>query len=78
MNSRERVCRAVEFRGPDRVPFEWYEHGVGVLDMKRTDIAWVKFNPLRDERSVEVGNEVRHVDEWGCLWVSYKSVPTMG
>lgn len=77
MDSRERVWRAVEFEGPDRVPFEWYEYGVGVLDLKRTDIAGVGFKPLQGSWS-EAGNEIRYVDEWGCIWVSYKSLPTIG
>jgi len=46
--------------------------------MKRSDIAGVYFNSLQEKRVIEVGNEVRHTDEWSCVWVSYKSVPTMG
>lgn len=78
MNSRDRVWRAVEFKGPDRVPFEWYRYGVGVIDLERSDICWVGFNPLKRSEVRELGNEVQVVDEWGCIWVSYKSIPTMG
>jgi len=77
LDSRERVCRAVEFKGPDRVPFEWYKYGVGVLDIERTDIAGIYYKPLQGS-TTEIGNEVRVVDEWGCIWVSYKYIPTMG
>jgi len=78
LDSQERVWRAVEFESPDRVPFEWYKYGVGALDIKRSDLAWIGFRPLREAEAEEVGNEIRVVDEWGCLWVSYKSIPTMG
>jgi uroporphyrinogen decarboxylase len=78
LDSRERVWKAVEFESPDRVPFEWYRHGVTELDVERSDLVWVDFNPLKEPGIEESGNEVRTVDEWGCLWVSYKSIPTMG
>lgn len=78
MDSRERVRRAVEFRRPDRVPLEWYRHGVTVPDPERSDMIWTKYRPL-GEPVVEVrGDEVRSTDEWGCTWVSYRSIPTMG
>ena len=41
MDSRERVRRAVEFESPDRVPFEWYKHGIGEPDLERSDLAWM-------------------------------------
>ncbi len=78
MDSRERVTRAVEFRTPDRIPYEWYEHGVGTADRERSDILWTRYKPLRDPIVEVNGDEVRETDEWGCTWVSYKSIPTMG
>ncbi|UCD45299.1 MAG: hypothetical protein JSV27_02020 [Candidatus Bathyarchaeota archaeon] len=78
MDSRERVRRAVEFKRPDRVPLEWYVHGVTVPDLERSDIIWTGFNSLREPVVEERGDEVRSTDEWGCTWVSYKSIPTMG
>jgi hypothetical protein len=78
MDSRERVRRAVEFDFPDRVPFEWYKHGVNQPDYERTDILWVHYKPLEEPLIEEKGNEVWSTDEWGCTWVSYKSIPTMG
>lgn len=70
--------RAVEFRSPDHIPYEWYMHGVSVPDMVRSDILRVRYKPLR-EPIVEVkGDEVWSTDEWGCTWVSYDSIPTMG
>lgn len=78
MDSRERVKRAVEFRYPDRIPFEWYKHGEGEPDLERSDLVWVRYKPLSDPLTVEEGDEIRKTDEWGCTWVSYKSIPTMG
>jgi hypothetical protein len=77
LDSRERVYRAVEFKSPDRVPFEWYEYR-GAADMGKTDIVWIGFKPLVKPKVEDLGNEVRVTDEWGCVWVSYKSIPTMG
>jgi hypothetical protein len=78
MDGRERVKRAVEFRSPDRIPFEWYKHGEGEPDLERSDLVWVRYKPFSEPVIVEEGDEVRKTDEWGCTWVSYKSIPTMG
>jgi len=78
MDSRERVTRAVEFESPDRVPFEWYRHGISEPDLERSDLAWMGFKPLAEPATRERGDEVRVTDEWGCEWVSYKLIPTMG
>ena len=78
MDSRERVTRAVEFRSPDRIPYEWYKHGVGEADRDRTDILWTHYKPVTPHRVEVKGGEVWETDEWGCTWVSYKSIPTMG
>ena len=78
MDSRERVIRAIEFRTPDHIPYEWYKHGVGEADRDRSDIIWVHYNPLRAPLIEDKGDEVLSTDEWGCTWVSYKSIPTMG
>jgi len=78
MDSRERVLRAVEFRVPDHIPYEWYKHGVGEADRTRSDILWTHYKPLRAPIVEGKDDEVWSTDEWGCTWVSYKSVPTMG
>ena len=78
MNSRERVVRAVEFRTPDRIPYEWYKHGVGEADRDRSDIMWTHYKPLIPLEVEVRGDEVWETDEWGCTWVSYRSIPTMG
>ena len=78
MNSRERVVRAVEFRTPDRIPYEWYKHGVGEADRDRSDILWTHYKPLIPHEIEVRGDEVWETDEWGCTWVSYRSIPTMG
>ena len=49
MDSKDRVWRAVEFKGADRVPFEWYRCGEGVIDLERSDLCWVD---SLDERTV--------------------------
>jgi len=77
LDSRERVWRAIEFENPDRIPFEWWKYGEGELDIKRSDIAWVSYKPLQ-ENKIEAGNEIRVIDEWGITWISYKSIPTIG
>jgi hypothetical protein len=78
MDSRERVCRAVEFRTPDRIPYEWYQYGVSIADKSRSDILWTHYNPLKKPVVIDFGDEITSTDEWGCTWVSYKSIPTMG
>ena len=78
MDGRERVIRAVEFQTPDHIPYEWYKHGVSEADRDRSDILWTRYNPLRAPIVEEKGDEVWSTDEWGCTWVSYKSIPTMG
>ena len=78
MDSRERVVKAIDFQTPDHIPYEWYKHGTGLIDKERSDILWTRYKPL-SEPLVEVkGDEVWETDEWGCTWVSYKSIPTMG
>ena len=78
MNSRDRVIRAVEFRFPDRIPYEWYTHGIGEADRDRSDILWTRYKPLHPHKVETKGDEIWETDEWGCTWVSYKSIPTMG
>jgi hypothetical protein len=78
VDSQERVWRAVEFKGPDRIPFEWYRYGVGAVDLSRSDIAFVRFIPLLEPRVEKVGKKTIAVDEWGCEWVSHEDIFTMG
>jgi len=58
MSSYEVVRRAIEFRGPDRLPL-WFE-ALGLSDIHR-----VRWNQIGagDTRLRET------IDEWGCLWV---------
>jgi hypothetical protein len=78
MDSRERVIRAIEFRTPDHIPYEWYKYGVSEADRDLSDILWVHYNTLRSPLIEDKGDEVLSTDEWGCTWVSYKSIPSMG
>lgn len=78
MNSRERVIRAVEFRSPDHIPYEWFEYGVYEHDRIRSDILWTHYKPLRAPLIDVKNDEIWSTDEWNCTWVSYKSIPTMG
>jgi uroporphyrinogen decarboxylase len=57
MNSRERVRRAIEFRGPDRIPVRYYD------DVPASDIIIAPYTPPAGWVAPEPG-----VDEWGCLW----------
>ncbi|MHB1295503.1 MAG: uroporphyrinogen decarboxylase family protein [Anaerolineae bacterium] len=59
MQSRERVIRAIEFRGPDRVPVRYYDHP------ERGDILIGAFGPPTGWVEPRPGE-----DEWGCLWVT--------
>jgi len=63
MDSRERVIRAIKFRTPDHIPYEWYEHGIDTADRERSDILWTRYKPLR-ESIVEIReDEVWETDE---------------
>jgi len=59
MNSRERVRRAIEFRGPDRIPVRYYD------DLPASDIVFASYLPPAGWTAPEPD-----VDEWGCLWSS--------
>ncbi len=57
MNSRERVRRAIEFSGPDRIPVRYYDnpaHSDIVIAGFAHPVGWAPPEP--------------NVDEWGCLW----------
>ena len=77
MTSRERVIRAIEFRGPDRVPFNhsvfpgaFWRHGaklVEFLNKYPDDFGHTRFEiPLKPEGYNERLEEYQ--DEWGSWW----------
>jgi hypothetical protein len=51
------VRRAIEFRGPDRIPVRYYD------DVPASDIIIAPYTPPAGWVAPEPG-----VDEWGCLW----------
>lgn len=57
MSSYEVVRRAIEFKGPDRLPVDFPIFG-------RTDVHWVKWNYV----SPLFGYVGELTDEWGCVW----------
>jgi len=56
MTSRERMLRALEFRGPDRIPLAAGDDA---------DIGWVGYRMANDFVPERPG-----MTEWGCVWVS--------
>lgn len=77
MTSRERVIAAIEFQGPDRVPFHHavfpgalWRHGqrlVELLERYPDDFGNRRFSiPPRPK---EEGTFETYTDEWGSLWV---------
>ena len=78
MNSRERVTRAIEFTGPDRIPFEhavfpgaFQHHGeqlIKVLNQYPDDFGKRHFSasqfPPKTEKNLE-----EYRDEWGSHWI---------
>jgi len=76
MTSRERVLAAIEFRGPDRVPFQhavfpgaFWRHGqklVDFLNARPDDFGARKFT-IPPEPQME-GDIEEYVDQWGCRW----------
>ncbi|MHB0856402.1 MAG: uroporphyrinogen decarboxylase family protein [Anaerolineae bacterium] len=59
MNARERVIRAIEFRGPDRVPVRYYDNPA------RGDILVGAYTTPTDWAEPQPGE-----DEWGCQWLT--------
>ncbi len=80
MNPRERVIRAVEFGGPDRIPIHRYimpgafrRHGQKLIDfLNRTPddfgVGKLELPPEPDYQQTESR------DEWGVLWQHFKDV----
>lgn len=79
MNSRERVCRALTFQGPDRAPrdlwvlptipkfhrAEWDE----VLERFPSDFVYAPISYGKSHRAQGICAEVgRYTDEWGSVW----------
>jgi hypothetical protein len=66
MSSYEVVCRAIEFRRPERLPIK-------SADPSRSDVHGVGWDQIgvRDRRLRQT------TDEWGCVWVR-SDVPNMG
>ncbi len=62
MNSRERVQRAIHFRGPDRVPCL-------LPDGLPNDILWLWLaRPPERQPWTPYGAHERRIDEWGVVW----------
>ena len=79
MTARERVRRALDFDGPDRVPRDlWALPAIGMLqrgeleEMQRRfpmDIGKPYFSPGQSERaSGNYARVGRYVDDWGSVW----------
>ena len=78
MNSRERVIRAIEFTGPDRVPFQHavfpgalHRHGaklVEFLNQYPDDFGHTRFLVPEGRSNTERYLE-EYTDEWGSHWV---------
>lgn len=63
MNSRERVQRAIHFRGVDHIPHF-------LPDGQENDLAWLWFpkEPDRQPWTLETDGYERRVDAWGTTW----------
>lgn len=68
MSSYEVVRRAVEFKGPDRLPLRFDSLGL-------SDVSFVDWNQIYPGDFTGVSNTT--VDHWGCLWVR-TGQPNMG
>ena len=82
MTSRERIIRAIEFRGPDRVPVEHYvfpgairNYGdklIKLLDEYRDDFnnnsIEANIKSAQEEPGVSSQEVTQYRDEWGILW----------
>ena len=64
MNSRERVRRAIHFRGPDHVPHH-------LPDGKENDLLWlwIERSPGIQEWT-RIGDRRQRIDAWGVVWES--------
>jgi hypothetical protein len=77
MTSRERVRRAIEFDGPDRIPFHtfvfpgaWKRHGQALADLLNEfpdDFGNRDYRVPVDSERAQGMEEYR--DDWGTLWV---------
>jgi hypothetical protein len=70
MTPRERVKRAVLFKGPDRVPWDLPERW-------GSDFLHVGCDPDPDWQP-KVQTDTRWEDEWGCIWERLPGDKTMG
>lgn len=79
MTPRERVIRALEFRGPDRAPRDlWYLPGVAQFRQHELDAMLARYPIDFAQPAVRYGpahrakgtpNRIgRYSDEWGCVW----------
>ena len=77
MNSRERVTRAVEFSGPDRIPVRhavlpaaFAAHGQALVDILNEfpDDFHANWTLPGPEDMPELYSRGTHTDEWGCGW----------
>lgn len=77
MTSRERVWRAAEFRGPDRIPFNtyagfpgaWKRHGQALADLLNEFPDDLGGRNYTVPEIADQGELVEFRDGWGTLWV---------
>ena len=87
MNCRERVLRAIQFQGPDRIPFsysvippELFKYGQRFIDLCKKypndfyDVGRAIQLPKRDtEHYRPDGSYYKEwTDEWGSVWIFFK------
>jgi len=68
MDSRERVVRAIEYDGPDRIPLDWDDPLI-------TDVSHVGFRQSR-QSITNYGELIK--DEWDCVWKAPLELRTFG
>lgn len=79
MNSRERVIRAIEFEGPDRVPVTHsvlpaalLKYGEKLERIFRKYPSDFGYGYTYTKGQWLLSKKRRYVDEWGCLWVKIR------
>ena len=79
MNSRERVTRAIEFRGPDRTPLfhavlpaAFLRYGRELADLLNEfpDDFRAHWEPVKREEIPPIYMPGVNSDEWGCVWTN--------
>jgi len=80
MTHRERVIRAIEFSGPDKIPIwhyimpgAYWRHGQKLVDLLNTVRNDFSGSPFEAPREPEE-DVVEYTDEWGIVWKWFKWV----